>query len=269
MSAPKSATQARYTAAQIARASGKPDRTIRSIMRDIAPTLEMAGGVRAWAREAIPQQLRESITEVGKKQNRSAESVLASAAKPFAFPIAVSDLEPERVEHAFKLQRALRPMLEQVYTCDASEGEFERLGTEQYRHVFGHSISARHWRRLFRRTIDLARSSATENWSDVRLYVSWHRTKKTSIKVFDSVKYADLADLHELMAGFSTPTAPTQREKAALWGRAFELFSAAVARGRPEKKQKGALLEFLMNHAPWIAAGREALRVNFDRKYRA
>ena len=102
-------------------------------------------------------------------RKKSVEALLASPPPIWRPRYPLSELTEEAIERASMLQRALAPALARLNDVDLTTAEFERLGVEDYRRTFGHSVSTRHWRRLLRRTLD--RDGGAENWGRLEIYL--------------------------------------------------------------------------------------------------
>src|SRR5260370_8586334 len=154
-----------FTAAQIAAALQRSKRSVLESLRQTPPSeTKIVNGneTRAWSKDALPENVLAALEDVAKLRNASVEALLASP-PPFWRPrYPLSQLCEKAIERASLLKRALAPALARQSDVDLTAAEFERLGLEGYRRVFGHSISTRHWRRLFRPT--LHPTAALENW---------------------------------------------------------------------------------------------------------
>lgn len=186
-------------------------------------------------------------------------------AKIWQPPIAWAHIHKDDRERAERLRDALRPSLERrPPKWIGTVAEFERAGIEDYKRVFGDTISDRYFRKLIKRTIE--RDGGADNFARAELYLPEHpRRRAGSQPVFNSASEADFAELHELMAGFRKPSEPSDYERALLWLRSIEIYNARVDTGKKAKRVKYALLNFLWKHTT-LAKSPHALRVNFDRK---
>lgn len=256
-----------YTAARLALALGMSKRGILYALRDVAPsqTLIVSGNpADAWPFCALPASLQQRLeAEAARQRCRNPEQLLALGEKAWEPDTPLSKLPQSCLDQAAKLQRALAPALARQADQKLSEAEFERLGLEDYRKVFGFEISPRHWRRLFRRTVE--RDSGAENFDRLELYLDERPRGETRAPSAEA--HAANAELSSVIATFKDPTAPTAEEVAYLWTRAFEQFEADTAEGKPTKKAKGLLIDFLASAAPFLAVSRAGLRMQFERKY--
>jgi hypothetical protein len=142
--------------------------------------------------------------------------------------------------------------------------EFERLGIEDYRRTFGHSISTRHWRRLFRRT--LTRDRDAKNWSRLEIYLDESPVRRVELKRPVLFVPAAFSPLQDLIASFANPVALTELETDCLWIYAFEHFEQETERTGKPKLVKRVLLKFLYENAAFLGKSPKGIKVQFDRK---
>jgi hypothetical protein len=176
----------------------------------------------------------------------------------------VRSLSGDAVERAARLQRALARALANRNDPDRTRAEFERLGVEDYRRVFDHSISTRHWRRLFRRTVD--RDGGAENWARLEIYIDENPARRPEFRKPQLYVPISLRPLQELIASFENPTTPTQLEKDCLWIYAFEHFEREVQRNGKPRAVKRAVITFLCDNAPFLGKSGKGIGIQFDRK---
>jgi hypothetical protein len=252
----------RYTAAQIAGALSRTKRSILAALKDVPPSTVLANGAGAWALSDLPGRIRERLQEEAERSHcRDIDTLLT---KPAREPrVVLADAPQQYIDKAVKLQRALRPMLERINDFTLDEAAFSEMGIRYYAAEFGHAISTRHWRELWART--LADDDGREEWGRIEIYLDDKARRKNPAPVpIDWHK--DLSALHEAFEPIRDPGKPTAAERVYVWDRVFEFYTAHVEQGRPAKKCKRAIFDFLLRHAPWIAETPGALRVNFARK---
>ena len=160
--------------------------------------------------------------------------------------------------------RALAPALTRMNDIDLTSADFERLGVEDYRRIFGHSISTRHWRRLFRRT--LARDGGAENWGRLEIYLDESPARRPDLKKIVPFTPAALRPLQELISSFANPADPTELEKHSLWIYSFEHYERETERTGKPKAVKRATLKFLFDNASFLGKSPKGIKVQFDRK---
>jgi hypothetical protein len=147
---------------------------------------------------------------------------------------------------------------------DLRRAEFERLGVEEYRRIFGHAISVRHWRRLFKRTTD--RDGGAKNWDRLEIYLDESPARRPELRKRAYFVPGNLQPLQQLISSFTNPAEPTDLEKVCLWIYAFEHFEREIERRRKPKASKRAILSFLYNNASFIGKSEKGIKLQFDRK---
>lgn len=262
-----------FTAAAIARALDKAPCSIRRTLDEVphtSPAVVNGREVKAWALDALPKSLREELDVRAAAQNfRDAASLLQSdgttdSAKDQKLA-SLRDLWKEAAdsarEKAIRLQRALAPSLERYDAGEMAGVELERRGLDDYARQFGHKgLSPRTFRFLFQRARDRARSPA--DYAAPHLFLDENCARRR--ESLPALKFDDVfGPLHQLITGFTDPTEPTPTELEALWAAACEMFQPHSA----DRRFKSALLNFLWHFAPRLALTKEALRVNFGRKF--
>ena len=260
-----------FTAAQIAAALGKSKRGVQYALAEI-PALGqvLARGIPAagWSVSSLPLRMRSSLEIEAKRRNyQNVEQLLSAPPARWEPPLPLSDVAPSFVERAVQLQRALAGTVLRVNDMTLSGGEIERLGVEDYRRVFGHAISARHFRRLLNRT--LSRDGGAEDWNRLDIYLDENPARKSPAAALPSLTAGDFRELQEIIAAFANPLQPSIQEKALLWINAIERYQSDVDAGVSPRRAKKALLAFLTARAPFLASTVQALKWGFERKYRA
>jgi hypothetical protein len=172
----------------------------------------------------------------------------------------------EAVQRASRLQRALAPALARLSDPGVTTAEFEQLGVIDYCSVFGHTVSMRHWRRLFRRTLD--RDGGAKNWGRLEIYFDELPARRPEFRKRSYFISADLKPLEALISSFANSAEPTDLEKACLWVYAFEHFEREAERGGKTRPIKHLILRFLYENASFLGKSEKGIRVQFDRKLR-
>src|SRR5205085_2524122 len=123
--------------------------------------------------------------------------------KTWLSPHPLRQLAGKEIERASLLQCALTSSLTRHGNNGLTNAEFERLGVEDYRLTFGHSISTRHWRRLFKRTLD--RDGGAKNWQRLEIYLEESPARRPEFRKRNHFIPADLKPLQELISSFARP----------------------------------------------------------------
>lgn len=186
--------------------------------------------------------------------------------KGWQSPIPLSQIAPECIERAARLQRALRPSLERrPPKWIGSVAEFEQAGIADYAREFGRAITDRHFRELMKRTLE--RDGGRENFAMVELFLHERPKRRAGTQpVFSAASESEFLELHELISGFRNPGEPNSHEEALLWLRSFDVYNRLLENGCNAKPLKNRLLSFLVRYAAALSDSPGALRRNFDRK---
>ncbi len=255
-----------FTAAQIAAALGKPPQQVRKQLRGVRPAgVRIVAGNEgaAWTLAALAAPLRGSLDAVARQRHyRDAATMLAAPRDQWEAPMPLDRIAQTEIERANKLREALMPALLRKHGFDLTAAELEARGLADYAKAFGHTISARHWRSLFTRT--LRRDAGAENWNRLEIYLP----DKPALKKTPAL--AEASDQFQELTAFidacRNPDAPTETERRAIWTLALEKFTALVAAGESEKSAARQVRDFLSARASFLAATRKALWMAFDRK---
>src|ERR1700730_12132311 len=239
-----------FTVAQIARAL---QRSKRSVLESLRATLASGEKIvhgneaRAWSRDALPPKVLAPLEEIAARRKLTVEALLALPLPIWRPRYPLNKLCEEAIKRASLLNRALAPALARKNDSDLKSVEFEQLGVEDYRRTFGHSISTRHWRRLFRRTSD--RDGGAENWGRLEIYLDESPARKPELRERAPFTPTALRSLQELISSFENPAAPTELERHCLWVYAFEHYEHETERFGKSRAVKRATLKFLFENA--------------------
>jgi hypothetical protein len=173
--------------------------------------------------------------------------------------IPINQVWTEDQAKAVKLRTALEPALQRKDDMSISATEREQAGIAFYQAAFGYAISARHWRRLFQRTID--RDHGQCDWMRVELYLADNvRTKHQPVRA--SLASALPEDIAETIKMLENQAAPTAADRTFLFDAAFHLLEDNPA-------VKPSLIRGLFRAVPALAKTEKALRRMFNRKHAA
>lgn len=257
-----------FTVAQIATALGKAPRLIRRALTGVAATGKcvVRGNLTAqWRLEALPLGLQRELEAAVAKRGLNTVAALFQEGAPWQPEFNWREVCPEQQTEALKLQRALLPTLERQHSPILDGSELIAIGRRDYVREFGRAITAERWRYLFNRTLE--RDRGAEQFHRAELYLPGNL--KRAVKVNPNTAAAtEFESLSDCLARYHDPQHPTGTEIDALWIEGVELFGARAA-DTDAKKLKRRLLDYLWQRAPFLAASRNALRVNFDRKVKA
>src|SRR5229473_866521 len=242
-----------FTAAQIAAALQRSKRSVLGSLKLTPPTdtkIVHGNEARAWSKDALPQNILGTLEDISSLRKLTVETLLASP-PPFWRPrCPLNQLCEEAIERASRLKQALAPALARMNDVDLPTVEFERLGVEDYRRVFGHSISTRHWRRLCLRTLN--RDGRAENWGRLEIYLDESPARRPELRKRAPFTPTALRPLQELISSFANPACPTELEKDCLWIYAFEHYERGSERTGKPKAIKRTTITFLYENASFL-----------------
>ena len=255
------------TAGQIAAALCQSKRSVLESLKQIVPGgMKIVHGneARAWSKDALPRNILIALENVAAGRKTTIDALLVSP-PPFWQPrYPLSQVCEEAIERATKLKQALAPTLQRLNDINLRSAEFEQLGVQDYRRAFGHGISARHWRRVFQRTLN--RDGGAENWGRLEIYLDESPARKTELRKRGLYTPTVLRPLQELMSCFANPAEPTELEKDCLWIYSFEHYEREAERFGKPRAVKRAILNFLHENASFLGKSEKGIKIQFDRK---
>lgn len=219
---------------------------------------------RAWTKDVLPQNILTALSDAAARGKTTVDALLASP-PPFWRPrYPLSQLCEEAIERASLLKRAFAPALVRLNDVNLRSAESERLGVEDYRRLFGHTISTRHWRRLFWRTLD--RDGGAENWGRLEIYLDESPARRSELRKRAAFIPVTLQPLQELISSFANPAEPTELERTCFWIYAFEHFEREAGQYGKPRAVKRATLKFLFENASFLGKSEKGIKLQFDRK---
>ena len=216
------------------------------------------------SKQALPSKILAALSDVAARRGINIDALLAAPPPCWQPRYPVNELSEESIERASLLQRALAPAIARLDDVELIREEFEQLGVENYRRTFGHSVSNRHWRRLFCRTID--RDGGAENWSRLEIYLDESPSRRPEASKRIPYTPTTLRPLQELISSFAEPAEPTELEKDCLWIYAFEHCEREAERTGKSRAIKRATLKFLYDNASFLGKSERGIKLQFDRK---
>jgi hypothetical protein len=258
-----------YTCAQIAGALGRKPQAVRKQLRAVRPAgARIVAGNQAvtWTLASLPAPLRCSLdAEARLRRYRDAETMLQMPPKLWQPAGPLNQIADSEIACASKLCDALTPSLLRQHGHDLPAAEFEALGLEDYVTAFGHTITARHWRSLFKRT--LQRDAGAGKWTRLEIYLpDAPALKQAPARSLSGPLLDQFQELLAFIESCRNPSAPTEAEQRAIWTLAFELHDRFVSQGMNRKQAGRRVRDFLFAKASFVAPTRNALRMAFERK---
>ncbi|MFO1487838.1 MAG: hypothetical protein U1F65_05110 [Verrucomicrobiota bacterium] len=261
-----------FAASQIARALGRKRQAIQRELANTPPSGRVVIGgnaASAWSVLDLPGDLQKEL-EARKISGgfRSIDDLMQNPSPLWEPAIPLAQVAQPGIDRAAKLQRALRRALSLQNDLSISSAELEEIALRDYSREFETAISDRHVRDLIKRTLE--RDGGRGEFERLEIYLDEAPARKAQPKAVVSVVIDDqFSELRQVFAGFKDSAAPTAAEKECFWIRCFEVFESEISSGQKFKKVRLALLKFLNARAPFLADGKDALRVSFKRKYEA
>jgi hypothetical protein len=262
-------SEAQFTAAEIGKALGKAPRLMRKSLSKPTGKRMVSGNLTStWTESALPEGLRAKLDELVKiRFYRSVEDLLLNpeARWPGEGQIpALRQLAPTAVTKAEKLREAFRQVMARRNDDLISAGEKEQLGLTEYKAVFGHAITARHWRNLMART--LGRDRGLEEFERLELYVDLN---PPTVRSQGSPEVSrDCSELEQAFSLLPNPSQPTEDDKRLLWDAAFKDYERLLDEHEvTERKAKEVIIGRLWERANYLGRSREAVLKSFKRKY--
>jgi hypothetical protein len=246
------------TVAELASVLGVYPQAIRDQLRHCPATGKrtVSGNpAGTWHLAALPAALRSRLVRAASARGCGAgcagiAEMFKCHFKAWQPPVPLSEISDDCLAEADKLKRALLPSLRRQFIF--SQTDSEREGVAEYAKVFGLKISTRHFRNLIART--MARDGGQENYERVELYLPAKPGRKQKAAE-PPLTFPFLAQaINDGVTGDE------------LWQRVFRTFSEMTRAGTPRNRAARRLRNFLFERVPSLAASRDALRKNFDRK---
>lgn len=262
-------SKAQFTAAEIGKALGKDSRLMRkSLTKPTGKRIVSGNLTSTWTVQALPERLRAKLDELVKiRFYRSLEDLLENpeARWPDAGQIPLlRQLAPAALTKAEKLRDAFRQAMARRNDDLISAGEKERLGLAEYKAVFGHAITPRHWRNLMART--LGRDRGLEEFERLELYVDLN---PPTIRSQDSREVSgECPEFEQAFSLLPNPSEPTEDDKRFLWDAAFKDYERLLDQNEiTERKAKEIVIGYLWERANYLGSSREAVLKSFKRRY--
>lgn len=258
-----------FTAAQMAACLDCSPQAIRKKLRGTKTAgVRIVNGKEAatWAALELPQEMICRLDAMAVQRGfRNAEAMLAAPPKEWQPALPLDQIADGEIERANKLRAALLPALTRQHDYDGSAAEFEAEGLKAYAKTFGHVITPRHWRALFKRT--LQRDGGAEIYNRLELYLSDQPHPKNPVpKIVSPSLPEEFAGIENYLRALKTPERPDKDEVTGIWALAMKTFREIVKAGETEKRAARRVRQFLFASASFLAKSRNALRMAFERR---
>ena len=241
--------------------------TVQGFLEGIPPdAIDQVNGqqVRKWLVQSLPGFLQERLAARARQGGyRTIEHLLSEPQKQWAATVPYSECTEYYQKRARMLRDALAGALERWKDPNLGEAERLRTGQADYKAVFGHLVSDRHWSDLFYRTIEHA--GASEDFSRLDLYLDERPARR--LDQADPGAAQQFGELERELALCRDPGALSKDQERHILTVALEDYERLVQGGQSPKMVKALLLDLLWGRTK-LAANRNALRVKLSRAYR-
>lgn len=261
-----------FSAAQIAFSIGRPKHYVLKFLKSVLPSGEIlvSGNLAsAWTIPTLPSGLKLELQAVVERKGfRNIEHLLTSPVEVWHPPIPFAEIDSPYQVKAARLRDALAGSLAKKDNTDTSRAEFDQQGADDYARCFGYTISTRHWRRIFDRTIE--RDRGMEQWTRLELYLDENVcVKRESAPLKPKVRF-DHSELRNQIDGLENKVEPTFDDRAFLLDAAFRhLESFYVGTQDPQKQRafKKSVINYLFSTVPGLSKTLKSLRRLFNDNY--
>ncbi len=239
-------------------------RALSTVPRD-GTVVVNGNATAAWLVSSIPVRMQAEIKEEARRRGYvSEEHILQAPPTRWEPPVPLAQIDTKSINHASALQRALRPTIERLNSDLATDvAEITNEGIANYRRVFGHVVTKRHFDRLIKRTLD--RDHGAEDWSRLELFLPDRIATKRAPVVpigFDESWRA----LFDIVEQFQNVTGPTHNELCLFWDAAFSTVEEFIREGDAEKGAKRKLRDLIESKMPFVRSKGRALERLIARK---
>lgn len=257
-----------YAVSQIVRALGCSRQNVHRQLAAVAADGELlinGQRTKAWRIESLSTQiLRDLASKAHAKHYPSVAALLNEPFKRFECEIPFREIAPVARDRALKLQRAQRNFISQRNSENAKSAEFARRGVDEYRRVFGYSITTKHWRDLFDRTIE--RDNGNEEFERPEIYSEENPPRISSSRPIAIARERGLEVLEDTLSSLAGINALTVKNKVYLWTKVCDQLQQKISVGAHEKKTKRAILKTLLASG-LLGTDPETIRRNLNRQW--
>jgi len=250
------ASNGRFTAAQLASALDSSKRTVLDALKLVPAFKVSAGGneANAWQFDQLPARFQERVAQHAFRNGLSVAEYLDSSARQWEPALAFERLQEDDREAARKLQAALLPTLKRLDEEGLSRSEIWRMGVEDHRGVYGIAISEKALREKANTIRRRARWDGDFERPELYIEKQPRRAEPQAKPIPDEFRI-----LKSLI-----DAAVKNRQGAELRKQIFDDAFQVLEQMGSGREDRRRLVEFLWDHAPFVAKTREALRRNFD-----
>lgn len=256
-----------FTALQIARALGKTRQHVHQQLAAVVSIRVVSHGqpTRAWSIDSLPAKLRRELSAIAeKKRHRSTAQLLSEQPARFEpdVPFALTSVAARN--RALQLREALRPFITARNSEDVRSAEFAERGVREYRRVVGHTVSAKHWRDLFERT--LLRDNGYDEWERPEIYLQRNAARVATAAPISAAREHRLEVLEDALSTIVAHGELNVQRKVYLWTKVCDQLQLSAEAGAHVKKTKRLILKVLVRSG-LLGSDQETLRRNLNHQW--
>lgn len=257
-----------FTAAQIAKAAGISQRAVYKQIGTLRPSGDVIHGgklVSAWKVSRLPPGIQAKLNSVALKRGYGGVGGLLAAPPSIWQPEQpLSAYGQDQIDRASRLRKAMARTLSELNDPAISHDEVVKRGLADFSREFGYQISARHWTRLFMRT--LRRDAGAENWMRLEIYLDERPVAAPAGPSAPGIPDPH-ADIRAYIGECRLRGMKESDLKAAVWVKVFDHCECEIESGLEESAVRQAALEFMEKEAAFVARSPKALREQFRVKW--
>lgn len=259
-----------FTAAEIARAIGCSKQNVHNQLSSVpchAEKIVSGNLAKCWSVDSLPSPLvRQLNAKAEAKAYRTIAHLLCEPFDRFELSFPLTEVAPAALERARKLRSALLEIIPLRNHAAVVSSDLVARGLSAYRREFGHSVSAKHWRALFDRTIE--RDNGAEEWERLELYVEENPPRLASGLPASAARERNLPVLEDALIAFQGVAALSVDQLVYLWTKSCDQLQLRIDGKANAKKAKAALLKVLLKSG-FVGKDVQSIRRTFDRKWKA
>ncbi|MGH7942406.1 MAG: hypothetical protein ACREFR_15165, partial [Limisphaerales bacterium] len=169
-----------WTAAQLAVAAQLSKRWLLRKLADTPATgsvIAQGNETAVYGFDVLPAAVQTAIVRNASAAGLSLSEYIEASFKAWQPARSLAETDEANIQDAKKLRAALLPSLHRQSSNLLSSADKSRIGLDEYKREFGHSITERHWQRLIERT--LRRVGMSEDFERLELYLPDNPKPKT------------------------------------------------------------------------------------------
>ncbi|MDL5055337.1 hypothetical protein QQ056_17535 [Oscillatoria laete-virens NRMC-F 0139] len=176
--------------------------------------------------------------------------------------VTLKEIHDSQIAHADRLQKALQASLERITSPTYQiEDDITKIGLAEYRAVFNHTPSERHWRRLLDKIIE--RDAGANCFSRLELYLPERIILKGEVTK-DKCGFENTLNRLQELIGVKNPSLD---QIDLVWHSALIEMDEKIKSGVPSKEARRELREIFIQSGIHFARTEEALDKTIKRKY--